>query len=313
VCIQPIFLKPTKDISQGFFFFSTSPFLSFQQQLFFLQQPPNPSSTIFSTKKMEQIDISIQAQRSGTLRFRRLLALSTIMSIVIIIATVSALSTDWYAHVRSYRAQETRGANPQEFILNRTINIWNLEYRKVQLDLPYGSQSEQEKYEPFSKTASIIKVAQGFDLIALFVVAALHIFLVSCFSRAIRTKLYLLLGARLMKVIPVLLTFCVGACLMIASIGFLGINKALDMDGFNCECTSSFAKFYKEIVAESSFENPYTHTIEPVNILRQDDWGPQAGWFLTLLQIPFVFVMLYSVFFNQAPLPVDHFALADPL
>jgi membrane protein insertase Oxa1/YidC/SpoIIIJ len=259
---------------------------------------------------MESIDIS--AQRSGTLRYRRLLALATIMSIVVIAATISALASDWYAHVRTYRAQEQKG-DREEFILNRTINIWNLEARKVTLDLPLASYTDTEVYEPFSKTASIIKVAQGFDLIALFIAAGLHIFLVSCFSRAIRTKLFLLLGARLIKILPVLMVFSIGCCLMIASIGFLGINKALDMDGFTCECTSSFAKYQRVIVGTASFENPHRHTMENVDLLRVDDWGPQAGWFLTLLQIPFVFVMLYSVFFNQAPLPVDHFALADPL
>jgi hypothetical protein len=259
---------------------------------------------------MESIDA--QATRSGTLRYRRLLALATLMSIITGLATIAALSTMWYAHVRTYKAEEIKDGG-LVYIMNRTLVFWDLEYHTTTIELAKGSESRKLQYEPFAKSTSIVKVAQGFDLIALFVNAALFIFLISGFSRAIRTKVGILLGARLMRAIPILLTLAILGCLLISAIGFVGINHALDLDGSDCGCVDSFARFHSTIVGYSSVENPGTHTIESVKILREDDWGPQAGWFLTLLQVPFAFVLLYSVAFNKAPLPMDHYSLADPL
>jgi len=241
------------------------------------------------------------------MKFAGLNCLATILCLTIFATTIAALTVDWF----SYSSDVKFRVGGVDTVLNSTKLLWSLEGLTSRTVVNSGS--EVVSYTPHkSETSvwSIMKLVETFVLIALLVSGIVAVFLTLCFACTLRNKLLFLLGMNVLRISLVLVSVVILGSLLIALLGFLGLNNAATNDIPNC--TAGFCKR----LSDNTFEvlTPgVTMNGATGDIVQARVWGPIAGVFLILACIPLSIVVLLIVIVNKFPIPVDSVTIGEAL
>jgi hypothetical protein len=238
-----------------------------------------------------------------------LLCALTIFAVMIATSTVC-----WFHNDETYQAAYSEATGTTTFTLNHTKTCYDLEGASTDFYVNGGSHTARFlPYDSSSSVWSIFKLVQSFVLIALILAGILSFFLVVCFAASVRNRLLFMVGMNVLRMIMLLIAVMILISLIIAFLGFLGITKAFDDDTPSCnnaQCRRFSDSVKEDRGTQVATNNQVTTT---VSVTRLQDFGPDAGWFLTLAMIPIAILLCICVGMNKFPIPVDSVGSGEAL
>jgi len=248
------------------------------------------------------------------MRFAQLNCLATFAALTIFAVGIAAVIADWYSYSEEYNFTTTTATTSATVTFNSSKMIWSMEGMTARVRPTNGVETSTfTQYDSSSGVWSTFKLIQAFVLIALILSGILSIFLIICFACAIRNQLLFLLGMNVLRVSLLLVTSIILISLVIAFLGFIGINNALSDDTPGC------SKGFCRRISDSTKEQlgSATLTLNGVtgtgSIIVSRSWGPIEGWYLDLACIPVAIVLSIIVVINKFPIPVDSVTIGEAL
>lgn len=249
------------------------------------------------------------------MRFAQLNCLATLAALTIFAVGISAVIVDWYTYSEEYKFSTTATSGAvSEVTFNSSKLTWSLEGVTSRVRPTNGVETSTfTEYDSASAVWSTFKLIQAFVLIALILAGLLSIFLIVCFACAIRNQLLFLLGMNVLRISLLLVATLILISLVIAFLGFIGINNALSDDTPGC------SKGYCRRIADSTKESLGTQTLTlsgttaTGTVIVSRAWGPIEGWYLDLACIPVAIVLAIIVVINKFPIPVDSVTIGEAL
>jgi hypothetical protein len=249
------------------------------------------------------------------MRFAQLNCLATFAALAVFAVGISAVIVDWYSYSEEFNFTTTSATGASSTVtFNSSKLVWSLEGMTARVRPTGGVESSTFKeHDSSSGVWSTFKLIQAFVLIALILAGILSIFLIVCFACAIRNQLLFLLGMNVLRISLLLVASIILVSLVIAFLGFIGINNALSDDTPGCN------KGYCRRISDSTKEELGTATLTlngvtaTGNVIVSRSWGPVEGWYLDLACIPIAIVLAIIVVINKFPIPVDSVTIGEAL
>jgi hypothetical protein len=249
------------------------------------------------------------------MRFAQLNCLATIAALAIFAVGIAAVIVDWYSYSEDFKITPNGSTSSADAVtFNSTKLTWSMEGVTNRVRPTNGVETSTfTEYDTSSSVWSTFKLLQSFVLIALILSGLLAIFLILCFACAIRNQLLFVLGMNVLRISLLIVSTLILFSLIIAFLGFIGINNALSDDTPGCN------RGYCRRIADSSKEDVGVQTITlggvattgAVQVARQ--WSPIEGWYLDLGCIPIAIVLCIIVVVNKFPIPVDSVTIGEAL
>jgi hypothetical protein len=247
------------------------------------------------------------------MRFAQLNCLATIFALGIFAVCIAAVIVDWYYYSEDFKFTAA-ATGSTEIVFNSTKQTWSMEGVTKRVRPTGGVETSTfTEYDTTSSVWSTMKLMQAFVLIALILAGLLSIFLVICFACAIRNQLLFMLGMNVLRISLLVVASLILVSLIIAFLGFLGINNAHSDD--NPGCTKGYCRRF----ADSSKEDLGTQTLtingvaSSGSVVVARSWGAVEGWYLVLGCIPIAIVLAIIVVINKFPIPVDSVTIGEAL
>jgi hypothetical protein len=258
--------------------------------------------------------------RSGgyATRFRPLNAIACLLATIIFAVMIATSIVCWYSYNASYEATSTNPTTgvASTFALNRTETCYDLEGASTDFFSAVVGTAHVASFKEYDSSTSVwstMKLCRAFTLIALILSGLLMIFLLVCFADAVRNRLLFSCGMNVLRLVLLLISVIILISLVIAFLGFLGITNAFSED--NPACTAGYCKHFSDSTKENLgstviVNNGVTQTVQ---VIYQTNFGPGAGWFLTLAMIPIAIILCILVVLNKFPIPVDSVGSGEAL
>jgi hypothetical protein len=243
-------------------------------------------------------------------KFAQLNCLATLCALIIFAVCIAAVTVDWYSYQEQYKITTQTSTGTVDTAFNSTNVDWSMEGVSTTIRPTNGvSTNKFAEYDSSSSVWSTMKLMQAFVLIALIVAGILSIFLIICFACAIRNQLLFLLGMNVLRIALLAIAVLILVSLIIAFLGFLGITNAFSDD--NPSCQFGYCRRFQD----STKENLGTMTVSGQTgaVFVQRNYGPNAGWYLTLGCIPVAIILTIIVVINKFPIPVDSVTIGEAL
>jgi hypothetical protein len=250
--------------------------------------------------------------------FKKLNCCALLSAITIFAVMIAAASVCWYSYDETYTGVATSGtgssASSTIITLNYTRNCWDLQGVSTQYKTSVAAEvNSYLEYDSSTSVWSIFKLMQAFVLIALILSGLIAIFILIAFADSVRNRLLFSVGMNVLRLVLLVVAILILVSLIIAFLGFLGITQAFSDDSSNCvrgNCRR-FADDNKESLGTSSVT--VNGVSQVLAITSQVNFGPNAGWYLTLACIPIAILLCCLVILNKFPIPVDSVGSGEAL
>ena len=244
--------------------------------------------------------------------FRNLNCFAVGLAVVIFGLTVASSIVSWYKYDETFLISQSNTGSSLSVgssTLNYTRFFYDLEGVNVQTKVNDITTNNFDEYDSSTDVHQIFKLVQAFVIVALLLSIIVGIFLILAFFDGFRNKLMFHIGASVLRISVILVGVVMLLSLVIAFLGFLGITSAFDNDNPNC----ALGPCQKFIDDEQS--NVGTITVNSVDytLTKDTKWGPDAGWFLILANIPLALLFIIVVALNKFPVPVDSMGSGEAL
>jgi len=251
-------------------------------------------------------------------KFRPLNALACLLALVIFAVMIATSIVCWYQYTATYDATSTSATTgvATTFALNRTKTCYDLEGASTDIYSAVVGTAHIASFKEYDSSSSVwstMKLCRAFTLIALILSGLLMIFLLVCFADTVRNRLLFSCGMNVLRLVLLLISLIILVSLIIAFLGFLGVTNAFSED--TPACTQGYCKHFSDSTKENLgstvvVNNGVTQTVQ---IVYQTNFGPDAGWFLTLAMIPVAIILCILVVLNKFPIPVDSVGSGEAL
>jgi len=238
---------------------------------------------------------------------------ATALALVVFGLTVAAAVVDWYAQADVYHRSTDSAASRSASNPDSLIDTSELNFTKVRYDLEgftvesktSAGTIDKEFFTYNSRTGSdvrnVFKTSQAFVIIALVIAFVLSVLLSLFFFDRIRNKFIFSFGMSVTRVFVAVLALLAAISTAIAFLVFLGVTQAFEEELVTCTegpCRAFIDTIRTEGLKDTSDNVEY-------DLIRTQQWGPEAGWYLTLAAIPTSVLLLAVVVLNKFPLPID--------
>lgn len=235
------------------------------------------------------------------------------LALVIFALTIAAVVVNWYHQSDVYHRATTAGTVTTTSEPTALTNTVELNYTKVYYDFEgftvetkVSAGTIDSTFNTYSARSgasikSVVQTSQAFTLIALVTSFVVSVLLSLFLFDRIRNKFIFSLGMTFTRVFVSILALLIAASLIIAFLGFLGVTSAFQAELGTCTegpCRSFSDSLKTEGLIDVSSSQNY-------KLIRTQEWGPDAGWYIDLAAIPISIVLLAVVVINKFPLPID--------
>lgn len=225
-------------------------------------------------------------------------------SLTVLGLTIASLTVPWYVWDNTF-SQRTldQNINPSSgmsgestTVLNQTTVAYDLIGYRTSISNS-GTKSNIQAYKTHNPSTmptvtSIFRVSTAFVLIALILSLSISVIQLIFLNFYVRNKLLYLLGMSSTRIALIAASLLVVVSATIAFLAFLGISAAFKIDQPSCSegpCRD--------------FSTSVTSIFDDGPVKSVTRWGPDAGWYITLVSIPISIFMLYFITINAFPLP----------
>lgn len=238
---------------------------------------------------------------------------ATTLALIVFGLTIAASVVDWYSQQDVYHRSTTTSASRNTGEPGSLIDTEELNYTKIFYDLEgytketkmSSTQIDKTFYTYSSRAGSdikdIFKTTQAFVTIAVVLSFAVAVLLVLFFFDRIRNKVVFTFGMTFTRVFMAVLALLVVLSAAIAFLVFLGITQAFESE--LTTCSEGPCRTFVDSIRTEGLKDVYNS--ETYDLIRTQQWGPEAGWYLTLATIPISVLLLAVVVVNKFPLPID--------
>jgi cell division protein FtsL len=246
------------------------------------------------------------------LGFRNLNCFAVTLAVVVFAVSVSATIVAWYQYDQTYLISTSDSqtlSSSGSSTLNYTRLYYDLEGVTTNTKVNNIASNNFDEYDSSTDVHQVFKLVQAFVLVALLLSVIIAVFLTLMFFDGVRDKLMFHIGANVLRLSVIIVGVVILLAFVIAFLVFLGITAAFDSDKPNCTL-GPCQKF-----VDDQQSNIGTITINSVSYTLTSDtkWGPAAGWFLVLANIPLSLLFIIVVALNKFPLPVDSMGSGEAL
>jgi hypothetical protein len=229
---------------------------------------------------------------------------TTFFSLTVLGLMIATLTVPWYVWDNTFSLRTVdQNVNPSSGMSGETTTVLNqttvaydlIGYRTSMWNS--GTKSNIQAYKTHNPSTtptvtSIFRVSTAFVLIALILSLTISVIQLIFLNFYVRNKLLYLLGMSSTRIALIAASLLVIVSTIIAFLAFLGISAAFKID--QPSCSEGPCRDFSTSVT-SIFDNG------PVKSVTR--WGPDAGWYITLVSIPLSIFMLYFIIINAFPLP----------
>merc|ERR1711916_233956 len=233
---------------------------------------------------------------------------ATALALVVYGLTVAAAVVDWYAQADVYHRSTDSSASRSASNPDSLIDTSELNFTKVRYDLEgftvesktSAGTIDKEFFTYNSRTGSdvrnVFKTSQAFVIIFV-----LSVLLSLFFFDRIRNKFIFSFGMSVTRVFVAVLALLAAISTAIAFLVFLGVTQAFEEELVTC--TEGPCRAFIDTIRTEGLKD--TASGVEYDLIRTQQWGPEAGWYLTLAAIPTSVLLLAVVVLNKFPLLID--------
>jgi len=247
------------------------------------------------------------------LSFRNLNCFAVSLATVIFALSVAATIVPWYQVDQTFLQSPTSSNTLNSAVGSSTLNFtrlyYDLEGVTTESRVNDITTNDFNEYDSSTDVHEIFKLVQAFVLVGLLLSIIIGVFLTLAFFDGVRNKLMFHFGANVLRLSVIIVGIVMLLSLVIAFLTFLGLTAAFDNDNPNCSL-GPCQKFIDE--EQSNVGTITTNSIE-YTLTEDQKWGPDAGWFLTLANIPLALLFIIVVALNRFPVPVDSMGSGEAL
>merc|ERR1712057_99620 len=205
---------------------------------------------------------------------------ATALALVVFGLTVAAAVVDWYAQADVYHRSTDSAASRSASDPDSLIDTSELNFTKVRYDLEGFTVESKTSAGTIDKDFFTYNSRTGSD---------------------VRNEFIFSFGMSVTRVFVAVLALLAAIATAIAFLVFLGVTQAFEEELVTC--TEGPCRAFIDTIRTEGLKD-ISDNVE-YDLIRTQQWGPEAGWYLTLAAIPTSVLLLAVVVLNKFPLPID--------
>ncbi len=230
---------------------------------------------------------------------------TSLFSLSILGLMIATLATPWYIWDNTFSQQSVDATLNPASGMNAVVATTTLNQTTILYDLigfrtiaqRSGSKAKAQSYKSHTfaempSVTAIFRVSTAFVLIALILSLAVSVVQLIFLNEYVRNKILSLAGVYNFRIALIAASMLIVISTVIALLAMLGISIAFKTD--QPVCTEGPCRDFSSSVTSLYDDGPVRSVTK---------WGPDAGWYITLVAIPVSVILLYLVIRNRFPLP----------